>query len=619
MSCDVSPWLSNGSRRIRGYTIGLVLGLSGPTTLLAEERSEADGLRAQAIQIWVDEDDDDRSGSPDFSAPPSGLLAGDERILLPQGKYSASSPLLKLGEAQATKPGQAKRVWLQALRPGLAELTHVLGEGERRTYSVQALRALRVDQGGRWSAPLSGSVSRQLPPSIAGADPEAFRIGIIGPNKQLPGQVWLRSFSRSGAHLDALGPLRVQAGACPKSPPVRDSSALACGVTKPIRLVTSSDDKWHPGAGAALQVELTGRVELSTSLAQKNALGISELHVLGPDLGPDLPRLGRVQIVGHILRTERGGMPAIGGHDDGALEVLNNELRESAGVWAQCGLELDFSSRVVDPPEQSLIAVGCEDARSSAGGSLALSLDGKPLRVSWPASQTPLQVANKIREEILLRGYQVQLSRNPKASFSALPSADLVVRHPKSGALVAIEPLASWGSAQPLSTDGSLPICLGELNLGNGLTHFNDFNSSAGSLEERSLLKPLGAFEASKVHLVLIPSFAGAGRIGESFVYSPGAVLRNIIMVDRAGLRSGSQSFVLAHELGHVLLHLAGHPDDFGVDKPSLLMDADAADPTIFGPRRLTLGDCKRVWQHAGELPLQPLVQALPTKLPRGN
>ena len=45
----------------------------------------------------------------------------------------------------------------------------------------------------------------------------------------------------------------------------------------------------------------------------------------------------------------------------------------------------------------------------------------------------------------------------------------------------------------------------------------------------------------------------------------------------------------IAHELGHVLLQVAGHPDDFGSDLPTSLMDADAADSSIFGPRRLSV------------------------------
>ena len=40
----------------------------------------------------------------------------------------------------------------------------------------------------------------------------------------------------------------------------------------------------------------------------------------------------------------------------------------------------------------------------------------------------------------------------------------------------------------------------------------------------------------------------------------------NAIILDRAGIRAGARSFALAHELGHVLLDMPGHPDDYGVD-----------------------------------------------------
>jgi hypothetical protein len=60
------------------------------------------------------------------------------------------------------------------------------------------------------------------------------------------------------------------------------------------------------------------------------------------------------------------------------------------------------------------------------------------------------------------------------------------------------------------------------------------------------------------------------------------------------------------------LLQLAGHPDDFGTDSPTSLMDADAADATIFGPRRVSLAECERaILQSGPDAPL-PLLQPWP-------
>ncbi len=108
-------------------------------------------------------------------------------------------------------------------------------------------------------------------------------------------------------------------------------------------------------------------------------------------------------------------------------------------------------------------------------------------------------------------------------------------------------------------------------------------------MEERSLIKAFDDGDPTTIEVLVIPSFSRTGRIGESFIYADGGSIRNAVIIDRAGIRAGARSFALAHELGHILLDMPGHPDDFGVDSPSSLMDADAADPTIFGPRRLSV------------------------------
>ena len=60
--------------------------------------------------------------------------------------------------------------------------------------------------------------------------------------------------------------------------------------------------------------------------------------------------------------------------------------------------------------------------------------------------------------------------------------------------------------------------------------------------------------------------------------------MRNVVLLDRAGIRARKSSLTLAHELGHVLMDLPGHPDDYGVDTPTLLMDSDAADASPVRP-----------------------------------
>ena len=82
-------------------------------------------------------------------------------------------------------------------------------------------------------------------------------------------------------------------------------------------------------------------------------------------------------------------------------------------------------------------------------------------------------------------------------------------------------------------------------------------------------------------------------------------------------------SATLAHEIGHVLMNAPGHPDDYGIDTPTRLMDSDGADASPFGPRRLTVEECVRAIEEAGPKarvpllapwPLTPLVPPLPSK-----
>ena len=111
---------------------------------------------------------------------------------------------------------------------------------------------------------------------------------------------------------------------------------------------------------------------------------------------------------------------------------------------------------------------------------------------------------------------------------------------------------------------------------------------------------------------MVVPLFAGGGRIGESFIGSDLSSVRNVVLLDRAGIRARKSSLTLAHELGHVLMDLPGHPDDYGVDAPTLLMDSDAADASAFGPRRITVDECARVVRQSGPKARMPLLTEWP-------
>jgi hypothetical protein len=175
-------------------------------------------------------------------------------------------------------------------------------------------------------------------------------------------------------------------------------------------------------------------------------------------------------------------------------------------------------------------------------------------------------------------------------------------------------PIERDGEA-PLSSDPSLDVCVGSVDFSDGLQHFSDHNAPAGTLEERSLIRAYADRDPATIEVFVIPSFSGEGRVGESFLDAPGAAIHNTVIVDRFAVRAGARSHVLAHELGHVLLDMPGHPDDYGVDQPSALMDADATDPTdpsIFGPRRLSIEECEQALRQRGPNAKAPLLEAWP-------
>lgn len=585
--------------------------------LLALASSQA---HAKPWTSWVDDDDDDGDGVADLrdaSLDPAALQqAADERLELSGTLFEVpSGGRIRLfhgasavsGSTHRLRPGDPASVLLQGITVGQAAF-----RVDRELQEVNVLRAYRVARG-KWKAPLFARISRERPGGWGpGGDEEAFAVGVRAPKGALPKEVWLRSYSSSRRELDLRGPLTLARKPCPTA-----EADTECGVSDTLRLVSTRVDRAHPSAGIALRVELGGRVELSLGEQADPRSARQELHVVGPS-SDGRPRRGEIRLRVHVLRQGVGGSPAVGGSDEGARRVVQRELRDAAALWGQCGLELEVEQLdVVDPPKAALLSVGCEQGAASAGGSLALNLGKRRLEVTWPPGLGPRHVAERIREAIKGLGFTVELSDNGPTGYTDLPTVDLTVRDKQGGRPVELSAVMEGTRERPISSDAGLPICIGEVALRDGLDHFNDFNASGGTLEERSLIKALQDDDPATIELFVVPSFANSGRIGESFIYSAGASLRNVLIVDRAGIRAGSRSYVLAHELGHVLLDMPGHPDDFGVDDPGRLMDSDASESSIFGPRRLSADDCRRVWSQSGEKAPLPLVKAKSTGLPK--
>jgi hypothetical protein len=243
----------------------------------------------------------------------------------------------------------------------------------------------------------------------------------------------------------------------------------------------------------------------------------------------------------------------------------------------------------------------------SRGGEIRVRIEGHDVRVDLKARMTPRAAARAAARAIEQAGFVARISENARIEPGADRTADVLVRR-RDGQFVSIElPLDGR-----ISTDATMTACIGGVDLSDGLDHFVDVDAPAGTVEERALVKAFDDGDPSTIKVFMIPAFAGGGRIGESFIYADRSSVRNVVIEDRAGVRADRASFALAHELGHILLDMPGHPDDYGVDLPTLLMDSDAADPSAFGPRRITINECARAFRQSGPRAPVPLLSVWP-------
>jgi hypothetical protein len=331
--------------------------------------------------------------------------------------------------------------------------------------------------------------------------------------------------------------------------------------------------------------------------------------------GPRLTRFGpierlRAKLRVRVLRQHRGGAPAVGGTDNAAREVMARELASTAALWNQCGIELgppgEPRIEIVDPPVTQLITVGCGIGQPASGGELRFKIGPRSVKLETRAGESPLSVALRLQDQMGAPS-RARVFENPRAAGYAVATADLLL---EASPALELEPDA------PVSTDATLPLCLSGLDLSDGLNHFGDVDAFVGTVEERALLRGFDDGDASTIEVLVVPGFQRSERIGESFIAGPGSSVSSAVIIDRQAISAGARSFALAHELGHVFLAMPGHPDDFGVDQSWSLMDADVADATIFGPRRLSVADCERALTQSGPNGLVPLLTRVPLHEP---
>jgi hypothetical protein len=597
----------------------------------------APGVRALAadgapihVELWADRDDDDADGHPDGE---QSQLPAATRV-----DFAALDKRLVGAKLQVVSGGDHARVvlsqngvmpwgrvvpesgWFQGLSPGHVELTaKQAGIQTKVTLDVRGVD-MRDGEGKLVDMVRShASLDRTPPERIEGPadapydDFDALRVLVSIPDDGTTSlgdqEVAVESVTALGVRVDAIGHLALSGTSCPSG-----YAAVRCFASAPLRFVIDDVDRNHPlVAERSIKAEVGGAI-----VVRSGGHKAQMIRVLGPRTSPVGPiaRL-RATLRPFVVRVTAGGAPAIGGTDVGAVTALRTELGAASAIWGQCGLTFGeprlLDVKLVDPPPSHIVAIGDDLGISASGGDIRLRAEGKTIAVTVAAGASPDRVAWEVARAAERAGLAAVLSPNARIGPGIAPSVDVSLRR-KDGTLVAVDTVPG----APLSTDATLSVRIGSVDLSDGLQHFTDMDAMAGTLEERTLLKAFDDGDPQTIEVVVVPLFAGGGRIGESFIGSDLSSVRNVVLLDRAGIRARKSSLTLAHELGHVLMDMPGHPDDYGVDTPTLLMDSDAADASPFGPRRITLDECARVVRQAGPKARVPLLTDWPiTALPK--
>lgn len=588
--------------------------LLGPAALLLGPAARAEPPRPTPVA--VDRDDDDVDGIPDGDGPRVSAAPELLRVEAPHGAkptaIEAQPGVRVLVGGRVVPSGgivspDARWIELQAVRPGRSD---VRAFGQTLRLSAFEVRALGGD-GRRIDLARSHASLQRTPPDRLGedplgdlADPDAIRFLIVGVAEDVPTTLDLVSVRASGAIVDRLAGVALGHVDCPGDVP----AGLVCGSTLPIRAVADDIDRSHPMVkDRSIKAELGGALIVA---APEGMAGDRGAPVAGQKLqmiriaGPRSSAIGaieryRARLRMSLVRPRAGGPPPVGGDDAGALAVARAEVERANALWGACGVSFgapeELDVRIVDPPRPQLLAIGCDHGLPASGGEIRVRVDGREVAAKVAEGMRPALAARVVAVAIGAAGFTVRVSDNPVIAAGAYGSSDLLVRRPGGGPAVIDAPPAG-----AISTDATLTACVGQIDLEDGLQHFGDIDAIAGTVEERALIKALDDGDPATIDVIMVPSFAGGGRIGESFISADGGAIRNTILEDRAGLKADRASFALSHELGHVLLDDPGHPDDFGTDTPSRLMDADAANASAYGPRRLLVEECVRAIRQSG-------------------
>jgi hypothetical protein len=590
------------------------LGITGALDVRRARAAEGRSV----LRVAADLDDDDLDGTPDSEQPVVDRQARADLVPIDAKWVGSELRVISGGQRARLLVGGRPVPWSTPLVPGTMVQGRVPGNVQIVAVRGGAQTPLTIQVVGvsfRDGARKTVSATREwmslarTPPSRVEVDPDAgyddfdaLRVVLELPEDEpAPQATSLETMSAAGTRIDVLPRVPLVPATC--RPGLTEAR---CYATAPIRLVTDDTDRSHPlVAQRSLRGEVGGAL-----VVREGTKKLQAIRVAGPRATPVGP-IGRLRATMRpiVMRVAPGGAPAIGGTDAGAIVALRSELAIAAATWGQCGVTFgpaaQLDVKIVSPPPPHLLAIGDDAGLPAGGGELRFRAEGKPIVVPVARGATPDRVAADVAAALDKVGLVGVVSPNARIGPGARGSVDVSVRR-RDGTLVALDTL---DPATSLTSDPTLSVRVGAVDLSDGLQHFGDMDSVAGTLEERTLLKAIDDGDPQTLEVVVVPFFSGGGRIGESFIASDLSSVRNVVLLDRAGVRARRSSLTLAHELGHVLMDLPGHPDDYGVDTPTLLMDSDASDASPFGPRRLTIDECVRVVKQAGPKARVPLLQ----------
>lgn len=577
----------------------------------------------ERVTLIADRDDDDADGRPDGEGEVAAAARADLVAIDPKyvgGAFVASSGMEKArivvnGKALAWGEKLPAGAQLQGLAPGRTLITARTSRGQEIGLALD-VHGIAARDGQKKAVDFTrehASLER-LPPSRIDLDdadrsyddPDALRITVTSPPGASVGVLNVESVSADGSSLDTLKDVKLAQVTC--------GDGLICSASAPLRFVVDDVDRVH-----ALVVARSLRAEVGGAIVVRDGAGkkLQALRVSGPRSTP-VGALGRqrLSVRAVVMRLSQGSTPSVGSTDAGAVAAIKQELAAASATWGQCGFTFGPSAqmdvKVASPPPPYLVAIGDDIGLPASGGTIKMKVEGKPITFTTKKGWSTRQAALELQRVAEGAGFKASLSENARIAPGATPSVDVAVRK-------AVPPgsprsLGSLGDYQLASVelvssgDSTLSVRVGSVDLTDGLQHFGDVDSVAGTLEERTLVKAVDDGDPHTIEVIIVPFFAGGGRIGESFITSDGSSMRNVVIIDRAGVRARRTSLTLAHELGHVILDEPGHPDDYGVDTPTLLMDSDASDASPFGPRRLTTDECAKAVRQSGPSARVPLL-----------